>query len=311
MNLPTAITEITRFRLVVAAYAVAICLTIDGAPALAQSLALELTGREALPDFEIDGRPARIHTQGLYVTERHYYVSGRLEGRPKRPLLLRFDRSDLQRVEHVDLSPPAGESGVGGPPLDHPGGFDFDGESFWIPVSASRPRSRTVVMRVAHKPDEPLAAAQPEEVCRVDDHIGAIAVDRERKQLYAANWDTLLVHVLRFDGTSVEQIPRERLVTGAPDWALAVQDWKSLGGGQILLGAIDKSPKRDPNVSNAVVEIIDMKARQRVAEARLPAPDAKMGPVTREGLAAWGGSLFLLPQDLGADATVLRYRWQR
>ena len=57
--------------------------------------------------MQIDGDPAVIHTQGLYVDDEHFYVTGRFEKTPKRALLLRFERSDPQRYEYIDITPRA------------------------------------------------------------------------------------------------------------------------------------------------------------------------------------------------------------
>lgn len=263
--------------------------------------------REPLPAFEYEGKPARIHTQGLFATDRHYYVTGRLETPPKRPLLVRFQRDDTQQVEVLDLSPGTADAsdGVG---VDHPGGFDSDGRSFWIPVAVSRPHSSTVVVRVPHEPDRSLSELPVEAVFRVDDHLGAIAFDREAKLIFAANWDTRQILVYRTDGALVERIRREDLVAGDPGWALAVQDWKSLGNDLILAGGIDKSPQRDRRVSPSVIEVLDIPGRRRVARVHLDPPEHGRGPLTREGLARLGDTLLFLPGDLGRDAAIFHYQ---
>jgi hypothetical protein len=164
---------------------------------------------------------------------------------------------------------------------------------------------------VPHKPDWPLSEASAEAAFRLADHLGAIAFDREQKLIIGANWDSLVLSILRTDGTLVEQIPRDHLVQGEPGWAMAVQDWKSVGAGQILAGCIDKSPTRDASLSNAVIELLDIRQRRRLAQVRLPAPEEGAGPVTREGLAVSGDRLFLLPGDLGSHVAIYRYRWKR
>lgn len=265
------------------------------------TLNVELQLEEKLPDFEIGGQPARVHTQGLFATRQHYYITGRLETLPKRPLLIRFRRDDLNEIEFVDLLGPTERPDDDGS-LDHPGGFDFDGEYFWIPVAVSRPRSQTAVVRIARQTDRPLSAAKPEVAFRVDDHLGAIAFDRESKLIFAANWDTKLIYIFRPDGSLVEQIPRERLITQDPTWALAVQDWKSLGDGRVLAGGIDKSSSRNRKLSTATVEVLDIPQRRRISQLRLETG------LTREGLARVGDTLMFLPGDLGHDASILHYQ---
>jgi len=279
------------------------------APAIAQSLELKYEATEALPNFDIDGKPARIHTQGLFVTQRHYYVTGRLETPPRRALLLRFDRKNLNAVEFVDITPRQKKSDDA-LRLDHPGGFDFDGQDFWIPISASRPNSRTVILRFPHQPDKPLSASVGKVAFSWDDHIGAIACDSMAKELYGANWDTKLVYRWRTDGTVMETIPRQELVRDDKAWAMAVQDWKGLGKQRILAGGIDKNRDRDPATSPALVAILHIPKRSKIDYAHVPRPEGTVQTLTREGLAVLGNRLFFLPGDLGQNARVFRYQWK-
>ncbi len=276
----------------------------------AQSLALEFEAAEALPNFDIDGSPARVHSQGLFVTEQHYYVTGRLETTLRRALLLRFERQHPATVEFVDITPKT-ESTGGDMRLDHPGGFDSDGNAFWIPVSASRPHSRTVVLRFPVQPDKPLAESASEIALAVDDHIGAIAYDRAGKRLYGANWDTKVIYCWQSDGTLEKKISQGELIRGDRDWALAVQDWKGIDGGRILAGGIDKASNCAPDESPATVALLDLPQRIQLAATRLPRPAGTPHAVTREGLAVFGDRMFFLPDDLGQNAHVFRYRWKR
>ena len=268
------------------------------------SLELEPVGRQVIPTFEVDGVPARIHTQGLYVTPRHYIITGRLETSPRRALLIRVDRQDPRHVETLDITP----SPLGGRRLDHPGGFDSDGQALWIPVAESRRGGGSVILRVPLRPDDPLNAVTPEVAFTVNDHIGAIAVDPEAERLYGANWDTELVYVWAFDGRLIERIPRAELVSDDPSWGLAVQDWKCVGPGRVLAGGIDKSPGRDPFTSPAVVAWLDLRQRRCLASVRLPRPVSLDMPITNEGLDFVKDQLYLLPGDLGEGAEVFQYR---
>ncbi len=280
------------------------------ASAGAQVRTLEFESSQLIPDIKIDGKGARIHTQGLYVTRRYYYVTGRWEGAPKRAVFLRIDRKHPDRVEHLDITPaPTGERDDVG--LDHPGGFDFDGRGFWIPISASRPQSRTVVVRLHVPPKRPLAEAKLQEAFQWSDHIGALAVDSKSKDLFGANWDTKLIYRWKADGMLVRKTPREELMGGEGKLALAVQDWKGIGEGRLLAGGIDKSRQRDANQPRAVVAVLDMDQRKVISEVRLPRPADARHTLTREGLAVFEDRLYFLPGDLGEPARVFRYRWRR
>jgi len=268
-------------------------------------------GPERLRGFNVDGKPARIHTQGLFVTDRHLYVTGRLETKPKRAVFLRIGRGSDTRVEHIDLTPAAAAEQKTNGTLDHPGGFDFDGRAFWIPVSASSPHSETTILRVACRPRAALKEANVDIAFRVDDHIGALAFDRWSRRLYGANWDTKTVYVWTPDGTQIDRIGRDAMVTEDPGWALAIQDFKCVSKDRILAGGIDENPARAAAAPRAVVELLDVRRRERLARARLADPPGYDGTVTREGLAIQGDHVFLLPADLGQDVNVFRYRQVR
>ncbi len=269
---------------------------------------LEYLGRQALPNFEIGGRIARIHTQGLFVTDRHYYVTGRLQRNPRRPLLVRFDRSNLSVVEHVDLLAARGVA-AGDASLDHPGGFDFDGESFWIPLAVGRPNSTSLLVRFHPQAERPLAELRLEAAFRVGDHIGAVACDRAAGRLYGANWDAKFIYVWKPDGTLVEKIAQTDLLPANADRALAVQDWKGIGDQGILAGAVDKNPRLRPAESKAVLQWIDVRSKREVHTVRLTSPPQRQVVPTQEGMAVFHNEVFFLPADLGANAEVFRYRW--
>lgn len=262
---------------------------------------------QRLPNVEVDGRPAIIHTQGLYVTDRHFYVTGRLESPPARALLLRFEREPPHRYEYRDMTPqaPNGASAR----LDHPGGFDFDGTSFWIPIAVSAPTPPTAIMRVEVQPDAPLQRWRTRVAFYVADHIGALAWHAHEHRLYGANWDTRQVYAWSPSGELAARTQQSR-----PYWRLAIQDWKGATGtpwprpGVIVAGGIDKSSGRAPDESPAVVEVLDPGRGHRLARVRLPTLPDHDGPVTHEGLALRGGRLYLLPGDLGRNAVVLGYR---
>src|SRR5262249_33294835 len=147
-----------------------------------------------------------------FVTDRYYYVSGRLERRPRRPLLVRFDRSNPTVVEYLDLLVAVRSTANEDRALDHPGGFDFDGERFWIPLAVSRPNSQSLIVKVQPGRGQPLAEAKAEIAFRLDDHIGAIACDTANGRLYGANWDAKLLYVWKPDGKLIEKFAPTELL---------------------------------------------------------------------------------------------------
>jgi len=269
-----------------------------------QRYQLVYAGAKKVPNFEIDGRPAKIHTQGIYLTDKSLYVTGRLEREPKQALFLRFDRSNLKLLEFLDITPPPSADGQ----LDHPGGFDYDGTCFWIPVAVSKRHSSTAIVKICTKLDSPLTKDATKLAFQVEDHIGALAFDRKQSHLYGANWDTKMIYIWQPDGTLIKRTARDEFIDNQPNWSLAVQDWKSIGGGILIAGGLDKSPLRERSQPKAVVQWIDIARHLMVDTIRLPSPPTEAHSMTHEGMAVFDGQLFLLPGDLGEDAVLYRYR---
>lgn len=272
-----------------------------------------------LSGIKINGRAIRVHLQGLFVTKTHFFVTGRLETSPRRALLLRIDRSDSKNVEHLDITFSRRGSSPHVQRLDHPGGFDCDGKQLWIPVSASKPRSPTVVVRVPLDGDGAFCERPRDVAFEIDDHIGALAIDAESNRLYGANWDTRLIYVWGLDGVCVRKIARDQFIKADPAWYLAVQDWKHIGDGLILASGIDRSKRPSKTGSRSVVELLDLRrgvCLRRICLSRRPESDHCM---TREGMAFCGDRLFMLPGDIlpagnasgkqGSRVKVFCYRW--
>ena len=284
-------------------------------PIYAQPPIFQFEGSDALPEVRINGLEAVIHTQGLFVTKDYYYVTGRLETEPKRAYFLRFNRQNLKRYETIDITP-VGTPGTENT-LDHPGGFDFAQGSFWIPVAMSKPQGPSVILRIEMRPQEPLTNWSPQIGFLVNDHIGAICYEPATRTLYGANWDTRSVYAWETSGELKKKIERDQLVRDNADWQLAVQDWKPAtdsflaSPGVIIAGGIDKSPTRPTHESVAVVEFLDLAQQRSLSRVRMPSITGVRRPITNEGLAWHGSLLFLLPEDIGRGAKVLRFRMRR
>lgn len=263
-----------------------------------------------LPAVMIDGQVAKIHSQGLFVTDKHFLVTGRLEKKPKRALLLRFSRDETQRVEYLDITP----ENIDGETLDHPGGFDIDANGlFQIPLSTSHRRGPAIIQGFRIAPARPLAEAKIETTVKLDDHVGAICcVD---SKMLGANWDTLTVHVIEGGALKSSINQQDTLIAGNP--MVAVQDWKSIRNpktgsvDQVVLGGIVKSEKPRATIQFIDVQSLDNHYGNVVETHRFPMRDDVTRPITNEGLALHDGSLYLLPEDIGAGAKVLRYAMHR
>ncbi len=266
---------------------------------------------QPIPDVIVRDKKAHIHTQGLYVTSKYYYVTGRLNESPRRALLLRFLRTDPSQYEYIDITPSEEFTKKNHGALDHPGGIDFDGEHLWVPVSGSWRESLSVILKIPVSDDVPLSNTKPETVFEVNDHIGAIAVDTKKKKLYGANWDTLISYSWTLKGKLIEKTHQAKLIMNHPNQKIAVQDWKSLGNGVVMMGGSDKSPDRSPMTSRALIEIIDMNSHKRLGQARIFGPDLHSGNIAHEGFAIDQNYLYFIPEDIGSGARIYRYRWKK
>ena len=282
-------------------------LTATAAEPPGGKLHFEFVDTISLPDVVVDGHPAHVHTQGLYVTDQHFLVTGRLETKPKRAWLIRFSREHPRRVEHLDITPElAGKDVV----LDHPGGFDRDARGLYqIPVSTSHRRGPTLIQGYRVFEDRPLREAKLESTLAVDDHLGAVCC--HAKTLIAANWDTVKIYFIR-DGKIVKEI-RQAQTLNRGDPHIAVQDWKAWkfadpvrgqpNGQTTLLGGLVKE-----QASQAIVQLADLSTEKILATQRFPLRADVARPVTNEGLAVHDGDLYLLPEDIGRGAKLLRFR---
>ncbi len=109
-------------------------------------------------------------------------------------------------------------------------------------------------------------------------------------------------------GEIQDKFKQEAFFRSSEPILLAVQDWKFDRESKLVIaGGIDKSPNRKSDQSSAIVARIDPAKRSVVSTIRLESRDDVTRPLTNEGLALFGRELFLLPEDLGRGAKVLRF----
>ena len=269
-----------------------------------------------LPPLHINGKPAKAHTQGLLVHQKGFFVTARRDDiTPRRSLLLWLrcnpgsQKENCNKIKRSwtkiwDITPtaqPASWSGV----LDHPGGFDSDGEYLWIPISQSRRNGKTMVRKFSIRSLIDKGDATPAESITINDHIGAIAVSRRPKRLFGANWDTLLAYEISVDGSPMQHYERNSFIRNLPNWSIAVQDWK-VHGGFLIASGLDKSSKLLASRPRSLIQLINVKTRQITAELRLPRRHAS-GNFTREGMAVFNEHIWLLPDDLEEENKLYRF----
>ena len=268
-----------------------------------------------LPPLRINEKPAKCHTQGLYVHQNGFFVTARRDDiTPRRSLLLWFRCNPNSKKENRkeskktwtkiwDITPtsqPASWSGT----LNHPGGFDSDGENLWIPISQSRRNGQTLVRKFSIHSLTEKDDVTPVKSIIINDHIGAIAVSHSSKRLFGANWDTELAYELSVDGNTMEHYERNTFIRNSPNWSIAVQDWK-VHEGFLIASGLDRSSKLLANRPRSLIQLINVKTRQITAELRLPRHAT--GNLTREGMAVFDEHIWLLPGDLGVEDKLYRF----
>lgn len=134
-----------------------------------------------------------FHTQGMYKVGDKFYVSSveiieKTERYPAQEKLQygEFDRSPGKGkgwLFEFDLSGTLlRKVQLGEGNMYHPGGIDFDGRYFWIPVAEYRPNSRSLLYKVDIK------SFLPEIITSVPDHIGGLVYRPQTNTLYGMSW---------------------------------------------------------------------------------------------------------------------------
>lgn len=204
------------------------------------------------------------HVQGIAVVDGRFLATS-VERTAREGWLMEFDGAG-KRVREVKIHDGA---------MYHPGGFDADGESLWIPVAEYRPKSRSVIQRRSAADFKLMSSFA------VPDHIGAVAVASDR--LFLANWDARKIYEYGFDGKLI----RER----ANPTAYRFQDLKMRYG--VLVGSAPAG--KGEKVGGAIVWM-DPEALN-VTEVRPVGRTDRGVPLVQEGIELRDGRVYLLPED--------------
>ena len=179
---------------------------------------------------------------------------------------------------------------------------------YWIPLSTSRPAGPSLICGYNLDSRRPLSDLKAETCFEVDDHIGAVCrAGAGDGRLLGANWDTKQVYLWSKDGQLIKRMGFRQMFAKSPVSRFAIQDWKFArlsDRAWIIAGGIDKSRQR----GKANLQLIDL--AQGVIHTNHYFADRSdvSRPVTNEGLAWYQDTLYLLPEDIGRGAKVLRYR---
>jgi hypothetical protein len=274
----------------------------------AEELAVDVV---RLPPLRIEGQPAKAHIQGLELAGGKYYMTARRDDlRPRRALLLRTDAAatnwDVWDITPVDAQGTLTD-------LDHPGGMQSDGTRLWIPLAESKRNSRAIVRAflladlVAGRPLKPVFEFP------VSDHIGAVAVSTEHGLLFGANWDTERVYVWDLNCSLQRTLTGDELearglgVVAGPGGraGVAVQDWKVVGD-RLYASGLFRSPKLATASPASRVCWFERFLGRDLHRQTVTLPRRDGIELAREAMAVSGGSVYLLPEDLGASNRLFR-----
>lgn len=258
-----------------------------------------------LPPLQILGQPARAHTQGIELNDGHYYVTARRDDvRPKRALLLRTAPGKTD-WDVWDITPTLGQNA--GAVIDHPGGFQSDGERLWIPLAESRRNGLSVIRVFALARMIAGRPLQSEFEFAVNDHIGALAVDAQRGRVLGASWDTETVYVWDLEGQLQRTLKGAALkarglgvsTDGTVQTGVAVQDWKFVGH-QLVASGLFRGSTSDSNDSKSRLVTFDHFFDKAFQKHVVVLPSQKEIELANEGMDVSDGTAYFLPEDLGA-----------
>ncbi|NWG13260.1 MAG: alpha-L-fucosidase [Acidobacteria bacterium] len=239
---------------------------------LLPALLVSAAGVSAQPSPLADLKPEVVvnlpgethHVQGLLVSGDRAFVTS-VDRAALKGYLFEYDLKTGKRLRTVELQQGA---------RYHPGGFDGDEDSLWVPVAEYRAASTTVIQRRSVKSLDLISSFE------VPDHVGALAVGPDK--LYAANWDACKLIDIAKDGKIIR-------IRDNPT-PLRVQDWKYRHGTLIA------SAVAPPGSGDHAVVWLDPETL-RVLKT-YPAGTTDRGvPFTNEGLDSRDGTLYLLPED--------------
>jgi len=153
-------------------------------------------------------------------------------------------------------------------------------------------------------------AAKPAIEFSVSDHIGAVAVSSERGLVFGANWDTVKVYVWDFTGALQRTLRDDELkarglgVDAAGARAgIAVQDWKIVGD-RLFAAGLFKTPESTTVPPASRFCEFERFLERDLRSLRVTLPQQNGTELAREAMAVAGGSVYFLPEDLGASNRV-------
>lgn len=204
------------------------------------------------------------HVQGIAVDEGRLFVTS-VDRAARKGFLSEYDLTSGRLLRCIEIQ--QGD-------LFHPGGFDVDDTSLWIPVAEYRPNSRAVIQRRSRQTLQLLSSFP------IPDHIGALAV--AESTLTLANWDSRAFYTCSFDGKILQKRPNPN--------PTSYQDIKFRYGTLIASGLYPKPRK------GGAVEWLDPETLTPLQSIPFGLTDRGTA-FTHEGMDLRDNLLYLLPED--------------
>jgi len=204
------------------------------------------------------------HVQGIAVEDNILWVTS-VDRATQKGFLFEYALDTGRRLRTVELQ--KGDA-------FHPGGFDHDDNSLWIPVAEYRPNSRTTIQRRSKQTLELLSSFE------IPDHIGCLAI--HSSSLTAANWDARKIYTFTLDG-------KQQSVRNNPN-ATRYQDIKYRHGTIIASGLFPKGR------AGGAVEWLDPETLMPLRVEPFALTD-RGAPFNNEGMDLRHSRLYLLPED--------------
>ncbi|MBN1352712.1 hypothetical protein JXJ21_25210 [candidate division KSB1 bacterium] len=206
------------------------------------------------------------HVQGLSVTDNFIYITSVKTEKPQQAFLFKLNRSNGILESHC----------ITRDQKVHPSGVQFYDGYIWHALAEYKKGGASLIQKI-----EPASLKIVLEFA-FDDHIGAIACDKDR--IYGANWDGEAIYCWTHSG---ELICKKEYNPG-----LKIQDFECIGG--YLIGA---------GGSEGALHVLDSKSLVVLKTIVLPEIQS-INRVTREGLSVYNNEFYFLPDD-GLDAKII------
>ena len=223
-----------------------------------------------------------------------------------------YDRDTGEGVGHLFEIDGSGslvsETKLGEGSIYHPGGIDYDGEHIWIPVAEYRPNSASIIYRLDPE------TMEPEEVLRVDDHIGGVVHDTDANTLIGVSWGSRRIYEWPLDADGEAAVlPDEAMALRVdnPSHYIDYQDCQYTGQRQALcsgLGYYRTTPEAEWFQLGGL-ELINTEDKRPIWQAPVALWAASGRPMTQNPVfveaAGPGLRAYFMPDD--DDSTIFVY----